>query len=181
MKTIKIGNQKWMAENLNVDHYQNGDAIPEVKDPTEWMALKTGAWCYYDNDLVNGKKYGKLYNWYAVNDPRGLAPKGWHIPSHEEFNILKANVNNDGNGLKESGQGTDIGTGTNDSGFSALLAGLRSFDNEFYFLNHYAYFWSTTKSNASNSDSLTLGHNDNSIIFHSSTRECGLSVSCIKD
>ena len=170
-----------MAENLNVEHYQNGNSIPEVKDPAEWESLKSGAWCFYNNDPENGKKYGKLYNWYAVNEPRGLAPKGWHIPAKEEFDILKANVNNDGNALKELGQGIDIGAGTNNSGFSALLAGLRSFDNSFYFLNYYAYFWSSSESTPANVERLTLGYNDNSIIFHSSTKECGFSVRCIKD
>jgi uncharacterized protein (TIGR02145 family) len=181
MKTVMIGKQEWMSENLNVDYYQNGDNIPEVEDPTEWMSLRTGAWCCYDNDPDNGKKYGKLYNWYAVNDPRGLAPQGWHIPTKEEFDILKANVNNDGNALKEVGQGADIGAGTNESGFSALLAGLRSYDNVFYYLNYYAYFWSSTEGTTLNVDRLTLGYNDSSIIFHSSNKECGFSVRCIKD
>jgi uncharacterized protein (TIGR02145 family) len=180
MKTIKIGNQEWMAENLKVDHYQNGNPIPEVKEPEEWMSLKTGAWCYYNNDPENGKKYGKLYNWYAVNDPRGLAPKGCHIPTKEEFDILKANANNDGNSLKGIGQGMDIGVGTNDRGYSAFLAGLRSFDNAFNYLGNYAYFWSSTESTTDNAESLTLGYNDYGIIFHSSTKECGLSVRCLK-
>jgi uncharacterized protein (TIGR02145 family) len=181
MKTVMIGKQEWMSENLNVDYYQNGDNIPEVEDPTEWMSLRTGAWCCYDNDPDNGKKYGKLYNWYAVNDPRGLAPQGWHIPTKEEFDILKANVNNDGNALKEIGQGTDTGKGTNNSGFSAFLSGLRSFDNTFYFLSKYAYFWNSTESTTDNAESFTLGYNDNSIISHSSTKECGLSVRCLKN
>ncbi|MGD1006866.1 MAG: fibrobacter succinogenes major paralogous domain-containing protein, partial [Ignavibacteriaceae bacterium] len=92
-KTVKIGEQTWMLGNLNVDHYRNGDAIPEVEDPAQWGNLKTGAWCYYRNDPGNDKKYGKLYNWYAVNDPRGLAPEGWHIPTQAEFKTLGAAVN----------------------------------------------------------------------------------------
>lgn len=87
IKSIKIGNQTWMTENLNVDNFQNGDIIPEAKTTEEWEQAgkrQQPVWCYYDYDINNGKKYGKLYNWYAVNDPRGLAPKGWHIPSDEE-------------------------------------------------------------------------------------------------
>jgi uncharacterized protein (TIGR02145 family) len=80
-----------MAENLDVDRFQNGDVIPQAKTAEEWnKATKKGkpAWCYCDNNPINGEKYGKLYNWYAVNDPRGLAPKGYHIPSSIEWNKL---------------------------------------------------------------------------------------------
>jgi hypothetical protein len=87
--TIKIGNQLWTKNNLNVNKYRNGDLIPEVKDPKEWYKLTTGAWCYYNNDPKNGAIYGKLYNWYAVNDPRGLAPEGFHIPTVTELNVLQ--------------------------------------------------------------------------------------------
>ena len=71
--TISIGNQVWMKKNLNVDHYRNGDSIPEVRDALQWANIKTGAWCYYNNDTANEAIYGKLYNWYAVNDPRAIS------------------------------------------------------------------------------------------------------------
>ena len=73
---IIIGNQVWMTKNLNVETYRNGDIIPQVQDSTAWANLTTGAWCYYENESSNGEKYGKHYNWYAVNDSLGLAPKG---------------------------------------------------------------------------------------------------------
>jgi hypothetical protein len=85
IETVLIGNQEWTTKNLNVSKYRNGDIIPEVKDPKKWANLKTGAWCYYNNKPENGKIYGKLYNWYAVNDPRGLAPEGFHVPSKVEI------------------------------------------------------------------------------------------------
>jgi uncharacterized protein (TIGR02145 family) len=91
-KSVKIGTQIWMTENLNVSTFRNGDAIPEAKTDEEWkQAGKEGkpAWCYYNNDPKNGAKYGKLYNWYAVTDPRGLAPTGWHVPSHDEWKTLE--------------------------------------------------------------------------------------------
>jgi len=81
---VVIGSQTWMAENLNVSHFLNGDPIPHVQTNEEWLKAaenRRPAWCYYNNDPVNGKKYGKLYNWFAVNDSRGLAPPGWHIPT----------------------------------------------------------------------------------------------------
>ena len=87
-KTVQIGSQTWMAENLNVSHFLNGDTIPEVEDAVAWdQAGQHGkaAWCYYGTDPVYGRTYHKLYNWYAVNDPRGLSPKGWHVPSTLEW------------------------------------------------------------------------------------------------
>jgi hypothetical protein len=72
--SIKIGTQKWMSKNLTVSRYRNGDKIPQVKDAAKWDTLTTGAWCWINNDSATGAVYGKLYNWYAVNDPRGLAP-----------------------------------------------------------------------------------------------------------
>ena len=112
IKSVKIGNQEWMSENLNVDHFRNGDIIPEVKSKEDWEeAGKNGqpAWCYYENDPKNGEKYGKFYNWYAVNDPRGLAPEGWHIPSDGEWtemiNFLDADNNPDPqNEISQSGE-----------------------------------------------------------------------------
>ena len=89
--SIKIGSQVWTNENLNVDHFRNGDIIPEAKTAEEWINAgknKQAAWCYYDNDPTNSQKYGKLYNWYAVNDTRGLAPAGWHIPSKDDCIVL---------------------------------------------------------------------------------------------
>ena len=90
-ESVRIGNQEWMTRNLGVDRFRNGDLIPQVESDEEWKkAGENGrsAWCYYDNNPENGKKYGKLYNWYAVNDPRGLAPKGWRVPTNEEWTTL---------------------------------------------------------------------------------------------
>ena len=97
-KSVKIGTQTWMAENLNVPTFRNGDLIPEAKTNEEWgKAEKEGkpAWCYYDNDPKNGAKYGKLYNWYAVNDSRGLAPDGWHICTYAEWSTLINHLGDD--------------------------------------------------------------------------------------
>lgn len=81
---VTIGAQTWSGYNLDVTTYRNGDAIPQVTDLTTWLNTTTGAWCYYNNDPAMGPIYGKLYNWYAVNDSRGLAPTGWHIPTDAE-------------------------------------------------------------------------------------------------
>ena len=85
---VRIGTQVWKIKNLNVSNYRNGDLIPQVKNPAKWATLTTGAWCWYNNDSANGAVYGKLYNWYAVTDPRGLAPEGWHVPSDADWDTL---------------------------------------------------------------------------------------------
>jgi uncharacterized protein (TIGR02145 family) len=97
-KSVKIGTQTWMTENLNVSTFRNGDPIPEAKTKEEWeKAGKEGkpAWCYCENDPKNGAKYGKLYNWYTVNDPRGLAPAGWHIPTDAEWTTIENYLGDD--------------------------------------------------------------------------------------
>ena len=91
MSNITIGNQVWMVENLNVEFFQNGDAIPEAQTEKEWYRAfenNEPAWCYYDNNPMNGDKYGKLYNWFAVIDNRGLCPEGWHIPTKVDWDFL---------------------------------------------------------------------------------------------
>ena len=163
--SVKIGDLEWMTENLNVDHYRNGDPIPEVQDSVQWKNVTTGAWCYYNNDPENGKKYGKLYNWYAVNDSRGLAPESWHVPTKTEFETLAAVVNNDGNALKALGQGSGRSAGTNTSGFSALLAGYRYDDGYFYNLGYHTDFWSSTEDYASYSYDMYL-NNTSGIYFY---------------
>src|SRR6266498_1594182 len=150
-KTVKIGNQVWMAENLNVRTYRNGDTIPQVQDPKSWSRLNTGAWCYYENKTEAGSNYGKLYNWYAINDPRGLAPEGWHIPSDTEWIKLASSLGGKiGSSAKiksSKGWGTG-GNGTNETGFSALPGGARSINEEFSFVGKYGYWWTSTEYNS---------------------------------
>jgi uncharacterized protein (TIGR02145 family) len=149
-KTVKIGTQEWTAENLNVEHYRNGDPIPQVQDKDEWAKLTTGAWCYYANTSENGKIYGKLYNWYAINDSRGLAPAGWHIPSDAEWTTLTDYL---GGTTKEKNEGgikywiievvggklkattlwDSPNTGaTNSSGLTAFPGGFRDYNGSYY-------------------------------------------------
>ena len=92
---ITIGTQTWAGTNLNVSIFRNGDSIPEAKTVAEWTQAgnsKKPVWCYYENDPINAKKYGKLYNWYAVSDLRGLAPYGWHVPNDNDWTILIATI-----------------------------------------------------------------------------------------
>lgn len=185
IKSVQIGEQVWMVKNLNVSKFRNGDSIPEMKSMAEWQkAGKKGkpAWCNYNNVNKRGLKYGKLYNWYAVNDPRGLAPEGWHIPSKDEFLTLQTTVKDNSNVLKALGQGYGTGLGNNTSGFSALLAGYRM-ENGFQSLRILTYFWSSTEY----TDSYYAAYSifiDNSgcyIWLGEYGRELGFSIRCVKD
>jgi uncharacterized protein (TIGR02145 family) len=129
---IKIGNQIWMTKNLDVAVFRNGDSIPQAKTKEEWRKAgrnRQAAWCYYENDSLNGKQYGRLYNWYAVSDPRGLAPEGWHIPTAEEWltllNTLGGKKANTGEKMKSTEGWNENGNGNNASGFNALPGGSR--------------------------------------------------------
>ena len=154
IKEVKIGDKVWMAENLNVDHFRNGDLIPEAKSNEEWKAYSDAgeaAWCYYENDFKNGKKFGRLYNWFAVNDWRGLAPEGWHIPSFNEWIKLRyfLGENEKANIKMKSNVGWDENkNGTNSSGFGGLPGGFRErFGDGFHFwaLGTYANFWTSSE------------------------------------
>jgi uncharacterized protein (TIGR02145 family) len=153
MKEVKIGKQIWMAENLNVDKFRNGDPIKEAKTEEEWLRAaknKQPAWCYFENDSVNGKIYGKLYNWFAVNDKRGLAPKGWRVASLEDWeqlNDLLGGDNKAGQKIKSKSGWKENGNGTNSSGFSALPGGQRGDEGDFwsYNIGFKGNWWSSTE------------------------------------
>ena len=150
--TVNIGSQTWLQKNLNVSKYKNGVVIPQVTDATQWAALTTGAWCWYNNDSANyAATYGKLYNWYAVNDPRGLAPEGWHVPTSLEWDslayIVAGNVTNAGGPLKETGTFhwfTPNTGATNSTNFNGLPGGFRANQDatgEFYKLGSDGWFF----------------------------------------
>ena len=187
LPTIVIGTQQWMRENLDVLTYRNGDIIPQVTDPTAWAALTTGAWCYYNNDVANGAIYGKLYNWYAVNDPRGLAPTGWHVPTDDEWTTLSTTLGGDavaGGKMKVAGttRWTTPNTGaTNESGFAGLPGGYRSFNGTFNDVGSIGYWWSSTESNTSNAWYRGLYCNFGDINRSFYNKKKGFSVRCLRD
>jgi len=183
---IKIGSQKWMTKNLNVNHYRNGDKIPQVRGPKEWSTLTTGAWCWYNDDSANRHVYSKLYNWYAVNDPRGLAPEGWHVASEAEWDTLIAYLGvNAGGKLKETGTShwQSPNTNANDkTGFTALPGGYRSaFDGEFIHNTLYGNWWSSTQTD-SNPWHYYMSYNSGDITkINDMPMSGGFSVRCVKD
>ncbi len=144
---VTISNQVWSSKNLDVTTYRDGSTIPQVTDPTQWANLTTGAWCYANNDSNNNQTYGKLYNWFAINDPRGIAPAGYHVPTEADFVNLIANTggsSQSGWALKEMGSThwfNNYGEGsTNSSGFTAVGSGLRLSDGNFIQFNRLAIY-----------------------------------------
>jgi uncharacterized protein (TIGR02145 family) len=189
-KAVTIGKQTWMAENLNVAVFRNGDTIPEIQDAEAWIAAKENqqpAWCYYDNDPENGKEYGKLYNWYAVNDPRGLAPEGWHVASEEEWETMNASLYTDkkvnvNDALKSDSGWKKEKNGTNSTGFNALPAGCRKICGSFDSLGENTKWWTSTKSEGYGSRGRGPGDKRLKYMYgYQSAQFEGLSVRCVKD
>ena len=190
-KTVKIGTQVWMTENLNVSTFRNGDPIPEAMTEEEWeKAGENGqpAWCYYDNNPENGAKNGKLYNWYAVNDPRGLAPKGYHVPSDEEWTELADFLGGKelaGSKMKsEFGWHPSFEDGTNSCGFSGIPGGRRYFNGTFNFIGYYdcyGYWWSSTEDLTTNAWLRYLYYNNGIVDKVSLNKREGFSVRCLRD
>ena len=182
---VVIGTQTWMSENLNVEHYRNGAIIPQVQDKNEWSNLNTGAWCYYENDSIKGKTFGKIYNWYAVNDSRGLAPEGWHTASDTEWTKLISYLGDylvAGGKLKDERFWETPNTGaTNESGISVLPSGLRYDSGDFNFIGVFAYFWSCSESDNETSWVRLLSYKNTVVFRLNSYKRDGLSVRCIKD
>jgi uncharacterized protein (TIGR02145 family) len=185
-KTVTIGDQVWMAENLNVDKFRNGDPIPHAQTAEEWQqAGENGqpAWCYYDNDPANGKIYGKLYNWYAVSDWRGLAPEGWRIPSDEDWEkLIKLLGGEEAAGGKLKATDTTYwqspNTGANnETGFSALPSGGRFYNGDFIGFGHAGVWWSST-----HALSMSMSYDDGGVISGSGGHEAfGFSARCLRN
>ena len=193
-ETTKIGEQEWTTKNLNLDHFQNGDIIQEAKTDSEWEKAgknKEPAWCYYDNNQANGNKYGKLYNFYAVSDPRGLAPKGWHVPTDAEWDVLDdyltANGHNgtEGIALKSKFGWNDYkgnsGNGTDTYGWLGLPGGSRTNYGNFYTIGYHGYWWSSSQSNTSIAWHRNLLNTNVSVNRLDYYKEYGFSVRCLRD
>jgi uncharacterized protein (TIGR02145 family) len=183
--TVAIGTQVWMVENLKTTKYRNGDPIPNVTENIEWSNLTTGAYCDYDNTPGNSVTYGKLYNWFAVNDSRNIAPTGWHVPSDAEWTILTSFLGGEevaGGKLKETGtthwQSPNTGA-TNESGFSGLPGGDNRFGS-FSSLGDFGCFWSSTELGPTAWFHF-LSYNDASVPRSNETKSIGFSVRCLRD
>ena len=189
-QTVTIGTQVWMNKNLDVATFRNGDSIPHSKTDQEWKKAgesKQPAWCYYDNDPANGAKYGKLYNWYAVIDSRGLAPVGYHIPSKEEWELLIDNLGGNktaGNKLISSIGWNNNRNGTNVSGFNGLPGGRRytyESDIKFELEGNCSFWWSSSGHSPDHSWFWPIDDGEIILYWNYCFRANGLSVRSIKD
>ena len=202
MEEVKIGEQTWMARNLDVSTFRNGDPIPHAETDEEWVKAgknKEPAWCYYDNDSANGVDFGKLYNWYAVIDKRGLAPEGTQIPTYQQFKELSNFLGGDkisGKALKSCEGWKNNGDGSNESGFTAKPAGDRDDNGRFSGIGSSAMWWSSSeendhmiyqrnmgmgKKNKLIAISLNLSYHNNITVFFDTFKINGFSIRCIKD
>jgi len=178
---VTIGTQLWMVRNLDVDSYRNGDPIEQVSDPSQWSNLTTGAWCWYRNDIANGSIYGKLYNWYAINDPRGLAPTGFHIPTEAEWLTLMSTLGGStvaGGAMKSKSGWNEPNTGaTNSSGFTSLPGGSRYGGG----IRRIGLYWSSSEIDSLNAIYFSNFYLNADLFQGNSNKSNGISVRCIKD
>ncbi len=214
INTVTIGGQVWMQENLDVSRYRNGELIKHAATTQEWLdaaASGKGAWSYYKNDAAGNGKYGRLYNWYAVHDPRGLAPKGWHIPNNQEFKKLSnalGGVYVAGGKMKSttlwispiftadnSGQpavcvpnGNVLSsvcrpnfTADNSSKFTGMPGGMRGVDGGFFFMGENAFFWTSSEVTPTISWYGALSYHLPTFVQGSEQNADGMSVRCIKN
>ena len=185
---LTICGQSWMTKNLDVATYRDGTPITKVTDPAAWAALTTGAYCYYNNDSATyAATYGKLYNWYAVNDPRGLAPEGWHIPTDFEWTTLEnclGGATVAGGAMKETGTThwtTPNRGATNSSGFTGLPGGARNATGTFGLVGDFGTWWSSTELAATLAWNRYLLYLVGSISRANDGKELGFSVRCLRD
>ncbi|HYX10163.1 MAG TPA: fibrobacter succinogenes major paralogous domain-containing protein [Bacteroidales bacterium] len=186
-KTVKIGDQVWMAENLRTTRYRNGDEIPDVKGP-EWEDLTTGAFCNYNNteNLDTIATYGRLYNFYAVEDSRKLAPEGWHVATTEEWFKLAENLGGDSIAaikLKEAGNyhWEAAYQSDNRSGFTALPGGKRWRDKGFIHMGIYGIWWTANDFYGVGGDLFYMIFYDSHLIKGQDDKYNGYSIRCVKD
>lgn len=187
---VTICGKDWMLRNLDVSTYRNGDPIPQITDPSEWVNATTGAWCYFEHSSANGSVYGKLYNWYAVNDPRGLAPEGWHVATDEEWANMVTCLGGPsvaGGALKEAGTehwGTYENVGaTNSSGFTALGGGLCSAFQQFLNIRADGLWWTSTETSTGSNAAwyYSMNWSNTEVGRGNSLALTGFSVRCVRD
>jgi len=199
--TVEIGDQLWMAENLKVTHYNNGEEIPNITNNGSWGSLSTGAYGDYNNDPDNAEIYGRLYNWYAVDDARGICPEGFHVPTDEEWIELEMELGMSWEEAHDTGwRGTDQGSqlaGNADlwysgqlvdnpafgsSDFTALPGGYRHGNNGSYnLMGSLGYFWSSSEGGSNTAWLRLLGYSPSGVYRDDSSRRHGFSVRCVGD
>jgi uncharacterized protein (TIGR02145 family) len=172
--SVTIGTQTWMVENLKTTKFRNGDPIPNITDAAIWATLSTGARCSYGNDENNAVTYGRLYNWYAANDSRNIAPNGWHVPTADEWGSLvgfEGGTSFAGYKLMQDNQ----------TGFTVLLGGSREIDGSYGFISSYGNWWCSNQFSASKAFNWQMCHYNTTINETWGYKSLGYSIRCIKD
>jgi len=202
-QTVEIGDQVWMAENLKVTHYRNGDAIPTGHSNSEWSNLydtETGAYCVYDDNEANADTYGYLYNWYAVDDSRNIAPEGWHVPTDDEIKALEmylgmSQSEADDTGYRGTNEGSKLAGNADlwnsgalennsefgSSGFTALPGGYRFSSGNYYYMGFFGYFWSSAEYDSYDAWTRGLIYDISDVYRYNGSKQYGFSVRCIRD
>lgn len=186
-RTVMIGGTEWMAENLRTTRYKNGDLIPEVTNNTDWGNLGSGAYCWYENSASYETPYGKLYNWFAVNDTRGICPDGWTVPTKDvkdQMTNFLGGIGVAGAALKETGTthwNPNVGA-TNTSGFTGIPGGWRGTNGVFDRLTTYGFWWTATESiTSTNALFFDLYAEFIDLLEYDDSKKYGLSVRCVKN
>lgn len=190
-KTVKIGEQTWMAENLRTMHYQDGSPVPNITDRDTWYLSTVGAFCFYENDTLNKNVYGALYNWYVVADQRKICPIGWHVPSDDEWTLMENFLGGSkiaGMNIRETGLTHWLypnAGATNLTGFTALPAGSRCYymNDNFLGLEYYCMWWTSSQHNTFTESAwyracITF---ESSLIRNYYLKRVGFSIRCLKD
>lgn len=182
--TTEIAGRCWTAENLRTSRYTNGDPIVQIEDSREWQEATMGSWAYFDNNRSYVSVYGKLYNWNAVEDPRGLCPDGWTEPSDIHWDQMVRSLGTDaGGGLKSTGlqywQAPNTGA-TNETGFTALPAANRSNDGSFSSLGGFAFFWSSSEFSDDEAVAWYITHFNTAVTKRVVNKNFGFSVRCVE-
>ena len=173
--------KNWMETNLDVSHYRNGDTILEARSNEEWDNCKrkgVGCWCYLFNDSANRRKYGKLYNWYAVHDSRGLAPEGYHVPTKGEWEQLVASLGGEpvaGKKMKNLSGWFTAARCTNEAGFGGLPGGGRLQEVEASWSND-GFWWAATAADTGKAWVMKLSDNEDSAPIFKMDKSYGFSV-----
>ena len=189
-QSVIIGTQEWMSENLRTSKYSDGADIPNVTGNNAWKNLSTGAWCNYDNSSSNDSTYGKLYNWYAVETGK-LCPTGWHVPTDDEWTILKNHLTSNGDSVNEglvlkstSGwidSSVGSGNGTDKYGWNGLPGGSRGYyDGDFDNVGSRGYWWSSSQYGTYGAWTRILGSGGDGV-YRDASKEYGFSVRCLRD
>lgn len=187
IRSVKIGNQVWMGENLAVKTFRNGDKIPHARSREEWIKAGedcTPAWTYYEHNEEFGKRVGVLYNWFAVTDPRGLAPNGWRIPGYDDFMELSQYLGGEfvaGKKLKSTKDWFRNGHGDNSSGFNAIGGGNRDLEGYFSYIVRVGLWWTVDEYDTDNAWYFYVDYADDILKKFGGGKPMGMSVRCLRE